>query len=719
MIGRFFLAVIILCSLAWVGYVGFDILNVKSNFSASTVFSKEDGRILIVNRPEEVRFELIKDFSKAPFFNLAIELNKSDYETAFISFNRSQILLKRNDNWTEENISSLLSTPATEIVFEGASFYLGELKGEYFKSNLYLSQGTFAKNKFEGVELTFDKKSSASIIEISDDSSVKSVADIYFIQEKTEEGEIIRFKTIDASVHQGKKIKDEVLFAPVVTKNFSSYHFFERDFFASKDTVFAQGPMSKWMQNGFVEIQYKGNKAIISDYIGGQDPLLVLNDMLQSQDESKFSIPLTSSFPVKGGEYYVKYLADFVVISQSETTCNQLIADYKLGKTIALNSKMIDHVYGKLPKSVSERFVSDESSYSRSVFQKYILQTQFEGAVLVAEVEKKETASVNCEFDIQDFISLREDGEVFALSKKNEVSFIQNGQVKWKKALNEKKLSAIQVIDLYSNKELFLLVNTENEIHLFNKKGEYSSGFPITLEEEATNDVKFYRWKGKSYFIIATKNNRVILYDGEGRELNVFKSTQEVTKRIDVWVSQNKLFAGFSNPTHFEMFSLEKNKSHREFDLPVEMISAKIPNELIQFGIENDFLIKIDQKGTKFKFSSLPKAKIIKVEQLTKNPVVVVKIANEIRLFNSDGMLFSTIKLSFNEVEDVHVFTSSVGKTTVAILDGLENNVYLYHTNGELVSQSMEGQTKIQLQSFNKTMKLTTVIDQFIVQYYY
>ncbi len=719
MIGRFFLAVIILSSLSWIGYVGFDILNVKSNFSASNVFSKEDGRVLIVNRPEEVRFELINDFQNAPFFNLAKELNKNDYETAFVSFNRSQILLKRNDNWTEENISSLLSNTATKIIFNGASFDFGELKGEYFKSNLYLFQGKFTKNKLVSIDLTFDKKSSASIIEISDESKVKSVADVYFMREETEDGEIIRFKTIDASVHQGKKIKDEVLFSPVVTKNFSSYHFFERDYFSSKDTIFANGPMSKWMQNGFVQVVYKGKKAIISDYIGGQDPLLVLNDLIQSQDENKFSIPLTSSFPSNEKEYFVKYLADFVVISQSEMTCNQLIADYKLGKTIALSSKMIEHVYGKLPQSVSERFVSEESSYSRSVFQKYILQTQFEGAVLIAEVEKKETTSVNCEFDIKDFISLRKDGEVFALSKTNEVSFIQNGQLKWKKALNEKTFGNIQVIDLYSNKELFLLVNTEDKIHLINQKGEYSSGFPITLETEATNNVKFYRWKGKSYFIVAMKDNQVSLFDGEGRELNVFKSEQPITKRIDVWASQNKLFAGFSNSTHFEMFSLEKNKSHRVFDLPTEMISAKIPNELIQFGIENDFLIKIDQKGTKFKFSKIPNAKIIKVEQLTKNPIVVVKIANEIRLFNSDGVLFSTIKLSFNEVENVHIFTSSAGKTTVAILDGLENNVYLYDTNGELVNQSMEGQTKIQLQSFNKTMKLTTVIDQFIVQYYY
>lgn len=231
--------------------------------------------------------------------------------------------------------------------------------------------------------------------------------------------------------------------------------------------------------------------------------------------------------------------------------------------------------------------------------------------------------------------------------------------------------------------------------------------------------MKFYRWKGKSYFIIATNDGKVNLFDGEGRELNVFKSQQAVTKRIDVWASQNKLFAGFSNDQFFEMFSLEKFRSHREFNLPTQMITAKIPNELIQFGIEDDFLIKIDQKGVKYKFSALKNGEVLNAKQNSKNPIVIVRVGNEIQLFNSEGLLFGTVKLPFNEIEYVDILTSSQGKTIVAILDGLENNVYLYSTNGELIKKSIEGQTKVELQSYMNKTRLTTVIDQFIVQYYY
>ncbi len=718
MIGRFFLGLVVIASLFWIGYVGFDILNVKSNFSETTIFSEDDGKVLIVNRPDEIRFELITGFENAPLYNLVKELDASAYEKAFVSFNRAQILLKRSDNWDKEKIQLLFANSSDEINFEGASFQYREYKGEFFKSNLYISSDEIAKNGQQYPDFSYDKKSTASVLEFSPNGEMKSVADIYIITEKLDEGEIVRFKTVDASLKQGKKIKDEVIFAPVVTKNFSSYHFFERDYFASIDSVFAEGPMSKWMQNGFVEVVYKGKKAIISDYIGGQDPILVLNDLIQSQEENKFSIPLSSNFPSAGNPYFVKYLADFVVISETETICDQLIADYKLGKTIALNPKVRDRLYARLPQSVSERLVSENKNYAHAVYQNYIIQTAFEGEQLIDVTENKETMMMNCEFDVADFRCLTKDGQIVVLSKENDLVMFQNGEMTWKHNIQSAIKGELQIIDLYSNKELFVLLNTENKIHLINQKGEYSSGFPITLDAEASNEVKFYRWKGKSYFIIATKNGKVILFDGKGRELNVFKGKQEITKKIDVWASQNKLFAGFSNDSFFEMFSLEKNKTHRDFELPVTMLTAKIPNELIQFGVENENLIKIDQKGSKYRYAKIPKGKLLKIEQLNKNPIIIVQVANEIQLFNHEGIVFGSIKLPFNEVEDVHIVTTANGKTIVAVLDGLENNVHLFKSNGEKVQDSVEGQTKVELQIQNNRLRLTSVIDQFIVQYY-
>src|SRR5690606_6645704 len=103
------------------------------------------------------------------------------------------------------------------------------------------------------------------------------------------------------------------------------------------DDVFKNGPMNSWCLNGFVSVNYGGERAFIADYIVGQDPILILNELTQSTNEATFKTPLTNDFP-KSGTYFVKYLDDLVVISENENTCNNLIADFKLGNTIALNS---------------------------------------------------------------------------------------------------------------------------------------------------------------------------------------------------------------------------------------------------------------------------------------------------------------------------------------------------------------------------------------------
>ena len=203
----------------------------------------------------------------------------------------------------------------------------------------------------------------------------------------------------------------------------------------------------------------------------------------------------------------------------------------------------------------------------------------------------------------------------------------------------------------------------------------------------------------------------------------VYGDTTSESLRIcglrDVWASQNKLFAGFSNNDFFEMFSLERMSSHRDFNLPTNCLTSKIPNELVQFGIENNKLVKIDQKGSKFIFGKYPNGKIISVNKASGSPNIVVQAANEIFVINNEGIVFSQFKLPFNEVDDASIITFDSGKTYLSVIDGLENNVYLYGTNGQLINKKpIEGQQKAVIKSSGNILQITTVVDQFIVQYF-
>ncbi|MCO4813227.1 MAG: hypothetical protein KC454_00845 [Flavobacteriales bacterium] len=715
MIGRIILALVFVGSLVWIGFVGFDILSVKNNFAPHVTFGIEDQAVFVVNRPSEVQFVMLDEFSNSPLLSLCSDLNPDSYSTGYFSLNRPHFILKNSENWSKEIITSLFNKTGLELEIIGSEFTLGDYDGKFFKSSLYLSSRDLQSSLLNLDKNSFqvDKKSSLSIVQLNEDG-VKSISDIYFLPSGK-----INYVSTNNGITLGNQVKDEVIFSSVVTSKFSGYHFRERDFLASTDSVFAKGPMAQWCLSGVLEIDYKGSRVLISDYVDGQDPILILNDLFQSFEESQFNVALTNDFPSKNSSFHIKYLEDLIVISESESACDKVIGDFKLGNTIALNQNVMNMVYGRLPKSISERFISETESYSKTVFKDKILQTKFGTSASKKEVVQKETISINCGFDISNFLVLEGNGNVVVQGEKGELAIYKNEEQIWKETVEGKIVGDIQLIDLYYNGEKFILFNTADKIYLYDLSGVSSSGFPVEIEDEVTNEVKFYRWLGKSYFLVGLEENQVGKFDGKGRELEIIKTQVEVKKKIDVWASQGKLFGGFSNGKNFEMYNLERKKSHRVFSLPSQTHSAKIPNELIQFALTNGQLIKIDQKGEKVEFESYENGKILSVDNTSKSPIVIIKSNNVIHLINNEGLSFGQIKVPFNEVENVAIYNSQSGKTFAAIIDGLENNVYLYDINGEKIKdKALEGQTKVSVVKSKNRSQVSTIIDQFFVQYF-
>lgn len=712
---RIFLVLVVLLSLCWLGYVSLDILSETNNFTPEYLFCEQDEKILVVNRPLEVDIDVLPEFANAPLAASYRALNTAEFTTAFISANQAQILLQKTSNWSEKDLSSLFRDSSVKIEAEGQEFTRGTLKGRFYKKNLYLYQGDIQHNTGKRIAFTYDTKASASILHLSGESTVRSVCDIYF-----RGNERVDYITYNEQIQQGNQVKDEEIFSRVLTRNFSEYHFRERDFYAGEDSVFANGPMFGWMQYGFVEIQYEGATALISDYIDGQDPILILNDLNQSQDENSFDFRLTRTFPSGNAKYSIKYLEDLVVISQDESICDKIVADFKLGNTIALNKGARFQVYGALPGSVSERIVTSNKSYTRAVYRGRLLETHM-GEQFVANDNKVKTESLalNCGFNVADFVVLPQSGNLVALGEKGEVVRFKDGKQQWSKRLNAETVGALQLIDLHQTGELFVLVTTRKEINVWNLQGEAISGFPIQLDEKASLQTKFYRWNGRSYFLQVTEDNQLTQFDAKGGELHMQRLAFSPTRPIDIWASNGTLFAGVANNSQFAMIDMDHHKVYREFALPAASLGYKIPNELLQFGVEGGQLYKLTQKGVRMNFHTYPDGRLLRLQDEGQNKVLVVKSNNELHLLNPEGIPFCKINLPFNEVEDVFVQTFESGKTMTALIDGLENNVYLYALDGSKIKHApMEGQTKVQLSSLGSQTMVTTVVDQFVVQYF-
>ena len=712
---RIFLGLVVAASLIWLGYVSMDILSESNNFTPEYLFCSQDDKVLIINRPEEVNVDVLSDFANAPMAGTYRNLDRAGFTTAFLSANQAQLLLVKSANWTVDEIKALFTDSSSSLRFDNDDFYFGKVKGHFYKKNLYLWEGDIQHAEGKQIQFSYDKKASASILHLSGEKGVQSITDVYFKGDKR-----IDYISYYDAILQGNQVQDELLFANVVTSNFSRYHFLERDYYAGQDSVFANGPMFRWMQSGYLQLEYGGATAIISDYIDGQDPILILNDLSQSLDKNSFEHRLTRDFPSANKKYFIKYLEDLVVISEDESVCDKIIGDFKLGHTISLNKGVRFQLFGSLPRSVSERIVTKEQAYSKSVYKGHLLETQM-GEQIALSVNKPSTEStaLNCGFDIADFIVLPRKGNVIAVGHKGEIARFKDGKLAWSKRLSESLIGGVQLIDLHQTGEQFILVTTRDEIHLWNMNGEAVNGFPIHLDNRASLAVKFYRWKEQSYFLQLTEDHEIVHYDARGRELNAMKIAISPTRPIDVWASQNTLFAGVASTTNFVMINLDRHEIFREFPLPGASFPLKTQNELFQYGVADNKLYKVTQKGVRMDFGTYANGKILGLQSEGKTNVLIVQSSNDLHLLNPEGIPFCKINLSFNEVEHVFVQTFDSGKTLTAVIDGLENNVYLYSLDGARIKhEPMEGQTKVFLSSEAEGTVVTTVVDQFVVQYF-
>ncbi|MFK7784883.1 MAG: hypothetical protein AB8B56_07200 [Crocinitomicaceae bacterium] len=712
MFKRVLLGLVLVASVVWIGYTAFGILTTTNDYSEAHVFNKDDGQILIVNRSNEMNFSAVDGFVSSPNFELSESLNQN-YKTGFFSSSRPHFLLINDGNWNPKSIKSVFNREDISIDQSKKSFSFDKWSGTYKKDRLYVSQEKFELNEKALDEFIYDKKASASVLYFGEQNAITSVLDIYFKANGK-----VDYITRNENIEQGKQIRDEELFGGYISRKSSDYHFYERDYYATLDEEFVKSPMPKWLQAGFVQVNYAGETMIISDYIDGQDPILILNDLQQTIDDYSFETRLTSTFPDAGKSYFVKYLEDLVVFSQKEEICDQFIADYKLGKTISQNTASQKRVFGDLPQSVSERYITEDLRLSKAVYKGYLLETQFGKSEIKVESQDQSIA-MTCNFDIVDFKPFDEPGEVVALGSKGEVSFFSRGEQVWKKQMESKALGEVQVIELHGGGAQHVLVNSEDVIYLWDLKGNPAPGFPIELESSAVNEVKFYRWKDKGYFLITDEQLSTIQFDSEGRELEVFKSAVVPTRKIDVWASQGRLFFGFASVAEFNMFEVAIKKSLRTFSIPENSQPIKTPNQLFHFGFINGRLCQIDQKGTKTEFEKYEEGQLLPVNHQSNNPTLIVRSRNNIHLINQKGIEIGKLRMPFNEIEEVDFFNLNSGKTVVSVIDGLENNVYLYNVTGtELTENSLEGKTRVHVSAFGEGFTVTTVVDNYIIQYF-
>ncbi|GEM_PF-653418 len=733
MIGRYFLLFLGLVSLVWIGYVGSDLIDKKNQFSPSHIFGKEDGRILIINRLDEYSFthfpfKLMPESSKL-FTSIVPYLTNS--KIVILSELQNHLFIQRTDDWDKEKVIAFFKKANLKVIFNSRhTFKIGKFEGKFNFSVMYLGFKNTKKpiNKTDGW-LNYDENSSGSIIQFNLKST--TVTDVYMKSNNQ-----IQYVSKKFYSKFDKQVDDEQLFSVALPSGLINYHFYEKNYYASIYKKFNQSPLFDWVENGFVEFEYKGHVVILSDYKSGQDPIMLLNDKIGNNVASLNEIDghfkyvrLTKKFPesVSLG-FYIKTMDDFVVASTSQSVCEQVIADYKLGNTLGANKGRGESFFKELPQRVSERYVSDFKAYSNSSYRNTLIRTELiTNNTITSSHETSEVINENdkpismfIKGEVKDFKPFNGKGNVIALTKEGEVYMFENGKKTWMKNIGGEAIGGIQIIDFNSNGDKVFLCTSKNQIHLINKLGEELSGFPIILEDRASNEATFYRWNNSSNIIINTLKNRMIVFDSKGKKINSFKTgLSNVDSKIDVWVSNSILLAGIKDSKESVLFDLIRKREYRRFQIEENSFSIKKGNEMILYSIKNSQLISINQKGIKQNISKFNSGKIVMILKNDETQTIIVQSKNDLHFLNENGIEFKSLHLGFSELDDVQMFKNQNGIYYVSVIDGLANNVNVYSLTGELINAiPFDGKFKSFLTTIGtKELNVSSIVDNYIVQY--
>lgn len=719
MFARSLLYLLGIVSLAWIVYVSTELTSNENKYNPVHLFSQEDGSIIIVNELVDVNQLLSLHPTTNDNSTIIQSLAQQENYRIFISSERNHLLLESKDVITKLSLNQLFQNNSG-LKFTGSnSFTYNNFKGEFTKKYCYLYTETFNRNSSITSPLVFDKNATGSIIEIAKTSF--STKDIYL----KEQG-VFEYKSLYSKNAIGTKVNDEAVFSSIISSGIDSYQFYEVDYLRTIDPTFSKSPMNDWIKTGLVQITLNGSTALITDYINGQNPINVLNEFANIEpknDENAYfqNLQLSKLLPTNK-DLFVYLLDDYVVLSSNKSLCERILADYKLGSTISQSPPKRLAIYDKLPKKVNHRIVEATLKQSTSISKNSLLTTTvLSGQIeMTTEAAKQSTKGKDIGEAISSFYSLNE-SQLFVLTQSNKLIYFDGDTKKWTKSFEGKKVGEPELIDLFANDKQQLLITTENAIHLIDINGNEVNGFPINLENQRTQLAStFYRWQGAGYFLIGIGNGKILQFDTKGRELNSIKTSVNNHKlKPVVWASANKPFLGVYDGSKFEMIDLLNRKSFRKFSAQNISHYANKPNEIILVGMENNQLISYSQKGEKAMFGKFENGEIVKVTQQLNNPTILIRSTSEIHLINSQGIEWSTIKVPFTVIDDISMHELANGNLIVSIVDGIENNVYLYGTNGQKWKQeSWDASTKIEFhQSNSKEFKLFTIVDKLIVEY--
>lgn len=716
---RIALITLIIAAIAWMGYAGYELFYKDSNRTApENVFCELDEGILLINRLSETEkadyLSTINSNELAPSIgNLDSLFTEFPYLKIYASEKRNIVILENEGNWKLKHEKEILKY----FPIQGVTL---SREGEY----LLITKDYSYCNSSE--KLTFfieaDKKASANFWEFENENWKRT--DIYNLDKG-----FFEYRSSYPKATYGKAINDLENFASVLPAELTNYSFFERFYAVAKDSNYRNGPMSKWVDLGFVSFNYRGTKVLCSDYRSKQQPRLILIEKSKSEDSiqveedinSFINFKLTSDFPMSSeNRFFVLEIEDKVFFSEQKSVLQQIQVDYQLGKTLALKPEKEQDLFGGLPTYANYRYVGKEKKMSLTGKDNLLFEVNTSPPKNQLESFERTTWSYSPEFKIEGVVPipdhLRKGTSVFIYDDKGRYQLLgPNGNLIWSGKTSGTIKGEVQIVDVFENEKHQFLFRTENSVHLLDLNGNSVGGFPYKCESALTSSISSFVWNGTKRFLVGTEKGEVIMLNSSGRELNIVQISSEpiLEKSYALNIRGNlRNWAIDDKKTQFLGYLETPAKAE---NIGKTSASWFVKHEgTVKAYYEKDgevYLQTVDDQDGKL----IESGKIIKVDDkslyIKKSKGMVVVDHTETTNFVMD--------LAFNEVSSMYSIELK-NKEALLLMDYLKNKIYLYNNLGETYEGfPKEGRNRAYLNpnDLNEKLSIFTTIENAVICY--
>ena len=359
---------------------------------------------------------------------------------------------------------------------------------------------------------------------------------------------------------------------------------------------------------------------------------------------------------------------------------NDLIEDYDLTSTN--HEKKFNFFNFENSDSLSENYKIFQLKKGDEIINVNGLISDYKKKAVDSLIDLKFETSISNEIILGPLIvknHINNSNEIVVQDSETILYLINNlGQVEWTKKIDGKIIREINQIDSYKNGKLQLAFVTKKSLYMLDRKGRDVGKFPLKFNDSITKPLSVFDYdNNKNYRLLITQDNELYMFDSKGniiRGFNYDKKGRIITKPKHFRISNKDIIVFKTNDelTILNRRGKVRIKTKRKYNFSENEI-FQYKNFLVSTTNLNE-VIKIDMQGNTF---------------LEKPIANNIKLASEKKsIFTLDRNILSNtknnIEIAFGKYEDFKIYLRN-DKSFINIFDSQNNKIYLFDNELNLI----------------------------------